>query len=462
MKELSVGESLTGLIWDGVEETPWIAAALTSSTMGGIVVEVPFISHQGVAQFAHVEEWLRGNGQPPNIGFFANNGTYTLIGCQYSEAVQHATSGLSVGRIIPQLSVSALRDNNFDEPLFIETMRSRVDGLQDWTDAKSFHADLDSDTHDPRKSITINFPDGKPFSWQQDAAMMSIGAKSGWESGHRNFTIQDHIFLTSTFESPASFDDHLAAQRKVTALSSLLNSEPCYFREHEIRDSQFPEKFLDGKVADVPFHQAIFRNTFRESQNPEPGKQAFNYSIASLQVIGPQGLEKWASVREEWKRAIDPLVELFRRRTTVEDEFISASLSLEAAGHLLGEVPGESETYRGPKPTSSTFVFRCLSQLPTNWLDCAESVVGLSRALANMYNDLKHFDRHRVPDPAQLRLLCRLAVLTARLVIIKQISIAADLSATPMARRLLEHIQSTISDNGLYISQEGGIVNKSE
>lgn len=53
---LEFGDSLAGLLVDGVEETPYAGATLKLVSPGGVRVEVPYISYDETGQFRHVQE----------------------------------------------------------------------------------------------------------------------------------------------------------------------------------------------------------------------------------------------------------------------------------------------------------------------------------------------------------------------------------------------------------------------
>jgi hypothetical protein len=52
---------------------------------------------------------------------------------------------------------------------------------------------------------------------------------------------------------------------------------------------------------------------------------------------------------------------LRRPESYVEDHIVNASVSLEAAGHIIGEVEAERDSWttgKWPRPTTATYVFR--------------------------------------------------------------------------------------------------------
>ena len=94
---------------------------------------------------------------------------------------------------------------------------------------------------------------------------------------------------------------------------------------------------------------------------------------------------------------------------------MSTSMSLEAAGQLLGERLGEEATYHRNRPTTSTYIYRCLEFLGIRWGDYIYSQIGLAKAIASNYNSVKHADRGSFPDHAETFLIGDVNELVVRL-----------------------------------------------
>lgn len=90
-------------------------------------------------------------------------------------------------------------------------------------------------------------------------------------------------------------------------------------------------------------------------------------------------------------------------------------MALEAAGQLIGLREGEEATWGRGKPSTATYVFRCLDLLAVKWGDYISSDIGLARAIANNYNDVKHFDRGDFPDHEETYLVSSVNKLLVRL-----------------------------------------------
>ncbi|WP_147999324.1 hypothetical protein [Streptomyces sp. uw30] len=96
---------------------------------------------------------------------------------------------------------------------------------------------------------------------------------------------------------------------------------------------------------------------------------------------------------------------------------MNAAMSMEAAGGLIGDVDGESATYsHGGRPTTATYMYRCLKKSGWDWSGICTSDTGLARAIANNYNTIKHFDRGQFPDPTETYLVSSVAALVVRMI----------------------------------------------
>lgn len=161
----------------------------------------------------------------------------------------------------------------------------------------------------------------------------------------------------------------------------------------------------------------ISADTVGESEKLGPSRTDLQRFLLGFEQIGTIGLERWASKYEAWERFILPAAAVLKRRELyMEDIIVSLSYSLEAAGHIIGKRPGEEDTYwNGRRPTTSTYVYRCLEALDVDWGVIAPSLTALAKAVANAYNDIKHYDRGDFPHPEVQRVVSVVLQYVARL-----------------------------------------------
>ncbi len=127
-------------------------------------------------------------------------------------------------------------------------------------------------------------------------------------------------------------------------------------------------------------------------------------------------MSRWAEQFETWKRFIFPAVGVLgRREAFMEDVIISTSMSIEAAGQIIGVREGEEPTYYRGRPTTATNVYRCLNLLGVPWGSITTDHQSLARAIANVYNDIKHFDRGGFPETSVSHTISHITKMIVRL-----------------------------------------------
>ncbi len=409
---LEVGRPITGLLVDGVNGTPSVVGTLTLDRVRGVVVETPFVREGVNGQFAYVDEWINKGGLPANLTLEAVG---KVIGLYKTQVIERTVGGtIETARIGIKEAVLGVRETDHARALVVKEARSQIDGLQEWSQfrAASSRSDFDERTLVRRLVITVEAVD--EFVWQQGGATMRIS--NDWRStdGTDGLEFDESVVLTSTFQEAHPFADHYKEQRKVVALLTLMLGVAIRFRRHEVKDDRFATEVMGRSVSG--FHELISSRTVADYSLPKPDAARMrNWGVAYLKQLEPAALVRWADSYEAWRRVIDPTVGVLSRSGVfLEDVVISTNLSLEAAGHILPSATGEEVTYRGKKPTSATYIFRCLSSLGLDWSRVAATPIGLARAVANNYNTIKHFDRGSMPPARETHLVGQVSLIVVR------------------------------------------------
>ena len=426
MRRLEFGESFSGLLIDGVDDTPYVGANFQLTRESGVSVEVPYLSSPGIDQFSHVQSWFRDQAPPTNMLLLTPEGSISLFDVAWSGHSENwGGHRASIGSMRPALAVLGDRDGPLADPLLMGEMRSRMDGLTEWARLTAVSSDTDTDEEGRIQSVTMLLHRDDGIAWQQGDATMTI--RAGWhhspeQDGYsRSTTVDDNVHIESTFSSgPMPFWDHFVEQRKVANLLVFLFGRPLSFREHKLRDDRFASRMSDGRVYDHPLIEVISRNTYRERRTDVPSKKDLGRPLAHMAQIGAEGLATWSNNYETWQRFILPSVSVLGRTGRfIEDVVVSTSMSMEAAGGILGERSGEGPTYshRGHK-TTATYVYRCLDAIDVLWPERIRDRIGLARAIANNYNDVKHYDRGDFPDHDESYIVSEVNQLIVRLLAI--------------------------------------------
>jgi hypothetical protein len=423
VEHLDFDASLAGLLVDGVEDSPYVGATLRLLRSEGVQVTIPYLSATVAAQFASVEPWFSQQTPPKNMLLHTPDGTVSLFDIAWGGHSENwGGVKTSVGTLRPSEAVLGYRDGDLADPLVFHKLQSRMDGLAIWARAKSITHDSTTDENRRVQTVTYLLAGEEIATWQQGTLRMSLS--SSWTTNpeingysERN-ALDDFVLLQSeAVGRTASFWDHFVEHRKLATLLVFLFGRPISFREHRLQDDRFAARMSDGKIYDHPRHEVISRHTVREREAPIPTRESLGRPFAYLPQIGPDGLAKWSASYEEWSRFILPSSGVLgRSRPFIEDLVISTSMSIEAAGGILGRQEGEDELWNGKgRPPTKVNVYRCLRFLGLP-LEALGDEIGLAIAIANNYNDVKHYDRGDFPGHDSTFLVSRLNRLIVRLI----------------------------------------------
>ncbi|MFD4754423.1 hypothetical protein [Streptomyces sp. NPDC058426] len=420
-RNFEFGEAVTGMLVDGVEDTPYVAASLHLDPESGARIEVPYIDIPGTSQFEATTEWFHSRRPPKNLLLTSLDGDVSLFDCHYAGHTVNYPRNIGVGKLRPTYVVLHRRDEDLNTPLQVREVKSQIDGLIEWTGFTSIKRRNESNDARLIKKVIYEVANSNHVTWRQNSATMTL--KSDWLINPNTYsiTLNDGVSLTSSYDEPQSIDVHLTEHRKVAALLSFIFGCAIYFRSHELRDPAFTNKTLSGRVIEQPFFQFLSRNTVREHGRPKPRPGSLRHPLASLERLNQNGLEEWSYRYDDWSRFIHPAVSALNRPGAIlENLVVNAAMSMEAAGNLIGEVAEESPTLRSNgKPTTATYMYRCLIRTGWDWSEIGASPVGLARAIANNYNTIKHFDRGHFPDPVETHLVSSLTALVVRMLALR-------------------------------------------
>ncbi|MYR92552.1 MULTISPECIES: ApeA N-terminal domain 1-containing protein [unclassified Streptomyces] len=417
LKKLNFGDSLAGLLIDHEENTPYVVATLTYDEARGVRLEVPYIHHSDSEQFRNAEKWFETATPPENLTFTTKGGIVSLFGCRYSGHTMNFGQGYAAGYITPEEVVLDFREGDTGAPLAVSEFQSELDGLAEWTRFHAIKHKTESNAEGRTKKVTVIAESVESLTWNQGDAEMNLSTSWSTTAEHSGFHLTEWVALKSEFTTPRSALEHLKEQRKVAALLKLNFGRPIYFRRHQIRDDLFSDRTLSGTHKGKSFQEYVGRRTFRDFPQPTSSKKDLREPIFYLAQVGGEGLTSWSSRYEQWKRFIEPAVSVLSRpHAALEDIVVNASMSIEAAGNIIGRIDGEEVTHtRGGMPTTATHAFRAIAKLGLDVQGISESPVGMARAMADNYNTIKHYDRGEFPDPLETYFVSRVAMTAVRL-----------------------------------------------
>jgi hypothetical protein len=465
IEHLELGAIVPVLLADGVEDTPWVVGTLTLNKRG-VRVDLPYVTH--LDQFKTVSEWIDGKSPPKNLFVTTNDLEMSLFGLKYGGDSRNFGRGTVQGFINVEEALMKHRDGNLHDPLLVEEVQSEIDGLIEWSGLSSVVTSHNSigEGRERRNTIhyTVSSVDG--LTWRQGEATLSIS--SSWNGkGRHGIDVEDRCVLTTKFDEPRPFVDHLVEQRKFIALLSLLFGTAIAFRNHQIRDSRFTDKALNSTVDGCPYVELISRQTIREYATEIPSTADLRSPMIRMSDLTSETLTKWGESYDSLARFLLPVVGLLRvRNIFVENMVINAAMSLEAFGKLVvHRVDGEEGTYKprkkgeGAQPTMATYIFRGIKPLRLSWEGINGSEVGLAKAIAKNYNAIKHPDKDEFPDSFHTQVLGQCATNIVRLNALRHVA-SEEEYAKVNAATLIKDPMKLFELNNLFIDDNGTIVTR--
>lgn len=448
-----MGDTVPGLVVDNVEGTPYITGMLSFEEFKGISLLVPFLNN--VKQFGSVKEWSQ-NGRPPsNLQLLIDGGAFTLYGCRTSSSKHNlGGNGFSTVRVTPREVVFKDRDGDFEDELEVTELRSQIDGLTEWTKMGATSYTVKSDLQNRARKISVEVQSPPALTWSHGDVMFELSTSWTTDQKEPGFRIREWVCLTTKFEASRPCSDHIEQQRKIVALLTLMYGKSIVFRRHDIRDQRFNAKVLTGAVVDVPFFEMISEDTVSDYWRALP--EELKHPLVTATKLGIEGLELWLANFEEWARVIQPAAGTLRRpESYVEDHIVNASVSLEAAGHIIGEAEGEKPSWFRGRPTTATFVFRCLTTVNLDWSEIAATPLALAKAIAGNYNDVKHAKRGPMPPPEHTYVAGKVALLVVRLLALKLMDPTMTLIKAYGDDWKFTEFKRQIAEMNIYINEEG-------
>lgn len=455
------GDTMSGLLIDGVVDTPYVSGVVSYDAKKGVRVVVPYKHDGETEQFSSEREWFDNGALPPNLQVDLREGEISLFGVHKSKQVSIIGRSLSFAEIAARVVVLKSREGEMSDELKLSQVRSHIDGLSEWTRFSSVTRTHETDENSMVKKLTLEVETMDALTWKQGDATMKLLTHWSTEEPEQGTQISDWVVLESEFDEPRPFSDHLDEQRKIVQLLTLLFGCGIRFRRHQIRDERFPIRMMDGSVSYLPFCEAYSDATTREITEPRPTREQLVGLIARVQDLGVEGLERWGAIHNDWRRVILPMVGVLSRAAFVEDVVINAAMSLEAAGHILGYREGEEDTYNGVRKTTATWMYRCVVSLGLDWSEIAESPMAVARGITNFYNDIKHYARGEFPDPEETYLIRIVAAVVVRMTVMNAIEDTGEIAKTWGEHWLRGQGKQQYKDRGVRIAENGRFVPRS-
>lgn len=439
------GDVRVGHLVDGDPNTPHQAGALLYEDGTGPLLSVPFLS--GEAQFDHAVEWFRRERPPASLLFVDEKGVITLTEIRWRG---YSGATYATGRLSPNVTFYG-RPRALKPAYRVSEFTSRIDGLREFTGVGSVAVNMPKTRDD---AVTVALKPSQTFKWRHNGFTHRIETGATWSGTMGlNFEASSQAVLSTTKSKRASPEEYLVAQWPMRALLVLAFGTRLNWRRHTVVDEQFPLWMLDGSTMG-PNHVTVqIQQTVPDFEQPEIASSDLTMPMFTLADLGTAGLTRWYRLYDDatLRRAVEPTVEVIRGATRfLEPQLMMTAMALEAMGH-----------YRDPdrrrnRPLHEQ-VQRCMAASHADWSQIGTER-GISRAISNTYNDLKHPDRPKRPKGLELALLTELAKLLARMQLIDIIDLPALRRAQFLRSNSFRRVLERFKLNGVHIDDDGTVI----
>lgn len=390
VNELNVGDRRYGNIVDGNPNTPPLTATLlrterdVSFSMTFNHEETPeyrrWFTSEGLVTDSGVED-AEPTGPPSELIFKDSHGQIALLGCR---AVSwHTNFQTGYGTIKASAAVVGAPSIAYAR---ITGLRSEVSGLRSWVDTTSIknQPERNPETKRLKQTFVLEAPD--PINIPDSGLSLS----PDFVSSQKNDTvsIRDIMQLVHRTEQEEPWHVHQGAQLAVRDLLAISR-----WRAETVTPTFVCRP--DDEVPDTT-EQSTGRPWWRKAIYSDiPMPMVENMKLEHLirwNELKPEGMVKWIGLREDFARAIDPVVSsIYLKDSIIEAQLTQVAIGLEALGYLIAmRDDGSSEA----QANSLNFKQRLLR--------IARDIPGVlpffpnetwAQTMATAYNSLKHVNR---------------------------------------------------------------------
>jgi len=381
--ELKRGTRRTGDLIDFDSSTPDVKVTLELSDQG-IGLEVPWSGHDDHYASWFLRDVLQGTGLaaktvPKLLLFNDSHGSVLLVNCWPRGF--HTNYFTGTGKV--WASHAVLGVNREIDFLKVNGLRSEVSGLREWLQVRSISNDFDISTRAlnvvAKAASSIEISPNLSFTpmWLEERP-----------DGMESILIRDFVTCQSRSTKPLPWDELIEQHHGVRDLLVFARwrRETCTVT-HVTRDDD-PLMTLDGAEHGEQWRAVV---SARDEAPPSPTHGSVHELFGYVEIGGAVGVQRWLELREEFARALDPIVtDRYFKNVPAVTHLAQVGPALEALGYLLFK-NRDGRTKNVAKATSlqsrlDRIVAAVDGALP---FDGPEWAKGMTRA----YNAIKHANR---------------------------------------------------------------------
>lgn len=391
--ELAKGTRRTGDLFDAYPDTPEVKVTLERSD-AGIGVTIAW----STPEVPYADWFLRDGGYisgtephtslpvPKRVLFHDSHGSALLIRC-WARGYHANAFGPGSGTLWAKAAVIGVeRDLEFERP---HGLQSEISGLRQWLGVTSWNEELDR--HSP-PGIALHSVNRPPIEIGVYAGA-TLRFNPHWEYTPQRSSDQrvllDVVYCTTHSPVALEWDAHLDVHNAVRDLLVLSRwrDESCVPVSAMRTDD--PLVTLDGKSHGTQWRKVVVS---ADARTPPPDN--WPRHLIKYDDLGPEGVSRWIVLREDFARALDPVLSSIGLRDAPPHTLLAhTGPGLEALGYLLFLRDGVSEDSARTSSLRKRFdriLLDAGDSLPFRGDAWAERTVAA-------YNGLKHANR-RMPD----------------------------------------------------------------
>lgn len=420
--ELPLGTRRVGDLIDFDPDTPSVKVALEHSDRGiGVTLSWSteddpyaswFLRDDGITRIPPLPE---PPPVPKRVLFHDSHGSVLLIGCR-ARGFHSNVGGPGSGTLWARAAIIGVQDEiDFDNTHGLQT---EIDGLRAWLGTSSW---AETRRYEERfhevtvKSLDVPDIEVGEYHGVRLTLKFDWGVRQEGDGDRRILT--DITRCSTRSDAPASWPDHLKLHHAVRDLLVLSRWQTELCKEVFALHLDDPLRTKDGTTHGEQWRAVVIP----EKEIPADPKRHRPHLLRYAD-LGASGLLRWIELRDEFARALDPVISSIRLRDTTASTLLAQTgPGLEALGYLLMLRDGISKK----KASDSTLKKRferiladlgdCLPFDGTSWIDSATAA----------YNGLKHANR-REPDPVDVINAWRECILVTRAWVAIELGVPVD------------------------------------
>lgn len=423
MQEIEVGVPRLGVMLHGENA----AVAMLMDTGSSLELTLPLDS--AIEASRRYERWWSSNvtygddpertiqsyAPPRSLGFRDGNGSLVLVGCRAGDAVNTIMARTGHGRIVANYAVIGAHVVDYET---INGLRSEAPAIAAWTRLSGINVDVQRDEQTRAKAVRMDLESPPDVSL---AADMNLLMHMTWhtEAPTGRFVAEEAVQLQTLVKKRRTWDEHIKVHAAVLHLVSISAWTSFGFERIEAQIDNDRIRTAPNSLSDARWLPVSTYRLIRHQAWARDPKFLFPYEF-----VGPRGVKRWLRLVKDYKRAIDPLLNvLYSDDPWGPHSVVQSGIALEALGYLIDVKKNSGAHLNGReqmnfKPGLSVI----LADMEAIPLDDAEAWIERCYAV---YMGSKHVDRP-MPDSLDMINTLRENLLVLRFWIGQQLGVPAS------------------------------------